>query len=458
MKTRHNHGQAALLVIFIIGLFALLIGLSLAQTGYAASVSGRMPAESAKALAAAHSGIEDAAWQISRPGSTIGLPGPDTYTMSVAPDEQSGITISGTADERTVVSVGSSGQYIRKITATLQSTTAIPGIAYAIHAGTNGFEQENTTVIKGKAGTDAYVYSNGLIKGAKNDHTPSGNCKNSASAISGYATAVTAFDKLDVHDSGVCVTKNASSSAMLNCFIAGIPAGPIHPGPDCPYKTPGSYLPTATGPQPVSLPDMRIPQLTAYMNQKAGVFTGDCTADLSGALSDCTAGINHWGLMIIDGNMTINIPAAKTLYINGPVWVKGNLTINSNSKISIDPALSVSQIYLVDKKIISSSNVTFGSGTGQFLMFLSEYQSLPTPADLCTDPAITISSNSNSVLFYAAKGCALITANSLFHGSVLGEKIHVRNNSTVEYDPALASAIFGWTSEPGWEIVSYAIE
>lgn len=167
------------------------------------------------------------------------------------------------------------------------------------------------------------------------------------------------------------------------------------------------------------------------------------------------------GLLKINGNMTINTPSAKALYVNGPIWVTGNLIINSNSgTVSVDPDPSVtqSQIFLVEGTITSASNVTFGSSGSKFLIFLSTFLPNPVPSDLCSNPAITLSSNANSVLFYAINSCIMLTANSNFHGSVIGEKIHISNNSTIEYDPGLANAIFSYTKSGGWATVSYVID
>jgi hypothetical protein len=94
---------------------------------------------------------------------------------------------------------------------------------------------------------------------------------------------------------------------------------------------------------------------------------------------------------------------------------------------------------------------------------------VPTTTDLCDSStetgsskikykniAVDISSNSNSALFYAQKGCLYVESNSAFHGSIVGEKIHVSNKSTVEYDPALASAEFSPNPNGGWQIVSFS--
>jgi hypothetical protein len=58
-------------------------------------------------------------------------------------------------------------------------------------------------------------------------------------------------------------------------------------------------------------------------------------------------------------------------------------------------------------------------------------------------------------LFYAKNGCVRVNSNSTFHGAILGIGIRVDNNSTVEYDPALQTAIFGLTRDGGWQTLSF---
>jgi hypothetical protein len=459
----YQKGQAAILLVFILSMFSLLIGLTMVENGFTASILGRKPAAADKALYAAYAGIEDAAYQISALRPNLGNGTTDSYEYDVSSDAHVKVTITGDDENRTITAVGTSGPYVKKAVSKQQYTSVLPGFNYAVHANKE-FELEVNSTIKGKGTAPGNVYTNASIKGKnKGNSTCTGG---SPSLIKGNLWAVTIVDQLTPGD-GVCVTGNAFANNFNNCNIVGKRNSPNSPAGTC---LGGAWVNTPA-PTPIPLPDMHIDQLKTYMTQKAGSTVretvGSCTADLSGGVNDCTLGDIHFGNVIVNGDLTINIPTSKTLFINGPIWVKGKLTIRSNSKVSVDPLSTISQIFLVDKTITSESNVTFGSYGNIFLLFISadDYLNPPAPtptpaptADLCTSPAITISSNTNSVLFYATKGCALITQNSSFYGAVVGEKISVSKNASIEYDPNLALAVFGWTDEGGWQTLSYSVD
>ena len=202
---------------------------------------------------------------------------------------------------------------------------------------------------------------------------------------------------------------------------------------------------------------MGIDDIKDYLNSKGEVFPGNCIADSSNSALDCTKGTGTIGSLIITGSLTI--PSNETVRISGPVWVKDTITINSNVIMGLDPSITtISQIVLTNKLLTSNSNVTFNSNGSAYLLFISTLdprEDDPTLTNLCSMVSISVYSNTNSVLFYAPKGCVLINPNATFHGAVLGEKIRVENNSVVEYDPALASAIFGITSGGGWQTKTF---
>ncbi len=443
----NQKGQAAIMIVFVLGMVAILIGLSQVKLGTLESFRGRGTAGSLQAYYAANSGIEDAIHRIEN-GSSVTSP----LTVNGNPVT---ITVTNTGiDTKNVKSVAKNGKYIRRIEANIKNTSVNPGFVYAIHAGANGFELENNTKITGKGNTDGNVFSNGYIKGLSSDHNNNGqkDCKTSASWISGQTTALGEISDLsgsNGNNSGVCITKDTIATSFLNCYIKGNPSGPNSLAAKCTAN--GSYT-VAPSPTPVPLPAISV-------TPPSNTFAGDCIADLSGDPTDCTNGNDHMGNITIDGNLTINISNGKTLYFSGPVYVKKNLTITANSVMSVDPAGTSGQIIYVLGKINSASNVVFGSSGNLYLLFVSEYLPSPLPADLCgsngANAAITLSQNTNSVLFYGKKACVYVTSNSTFHGAILGEKIHVSTNSTVEFDPNLKNAIFSTAAGGGWQVTSF---
>ena len=100
-------------------------------------------------------------------------------------------------------------------------------------------------------------------------------------------------------------------------------------------------------------------------------------------------------------------------------------------------------------RVVTSSNVQFNRNSqGAGIIFISENQSL----DCANLPAIDMTSNTATVVFVAIDGCINVGSNSKING-ILGKKIHIKNNSTIQYDPSLARAIVVPDSG-GWNVVN----
>jgi hypothetical protein len=450
-------GQAAILIIFVLGMVALLIGVSLVKTGFAESIMGRSTADSTQAFYAANSGVEDALYRVGKTGYTFrDVSSPDVYNVVLEDSStekiSTNIKIYGTSDEVTIESVGTYDnnirKYIRKIKTTAENTSAIPGFINAIQAGGGGVTLDNTTEVTGKGGVPGNVYSKSYIKGKVKDDTPTG-CKNAASAIYGSAWAVDKIDSLDP-GKGVCITASASATFLNNCYVHG----PRY-SPNSPLSCNGGTLHHVDSIPVRELPDVGVNKVKNYLTSHGNVI-GGCKLTGSGHLGDCMDGSDSLGDVIVNGDLEINATPGVTIKFTGPIWVTGNLIIRQNSRIT-PLSTTISQMTIVDKTITSESNVSYMKNVDAFLIFISTYLSGPdsTNPTFCDNPAITLSSNNNSVLFYSTVGCILINAHSEFKGAVLGEAVRVDNNSTVEYDPALQFAVFGLSSGGGWQISSF---
>ena len=453
MKKELQKGTAALLAIFILGLISLLIGVSQVTTSYLASIRGRSQTDTLNAVYAAESGIEEAMVKIQK--SDFGYPGPDAFNIVVG-EGSAEVKVYGSENQRTVESTGYFDKYLRRIKVVMQNTQIKPGFGNAILAGQGGVVLRNQTLITSKDGSGGNVYSNTFIKGAKNDFTlATGDCKNAASKIDGSAFAVDRIDKLAANDSGVCVFREAHAGSLDYCWVKGDVFSPLIPSPlNCPFAGVWTNEPA---PSEIALPDMGVGIIKNYLTSKGTVFNSDCIADGTGGPYDCTFGTSKLGNIIITGDF--EKPSNVSLFISGPVWVKGDVIFNSLGTIKPSPEITkVSQIFVTDKTLKSDSNVIYGSNQDAFLLFISTFDPGVDREDVCNDTvtnAIEISSNSDSVLFYSMHGCIQINANSLFQGAILGEGIRVDNNSTIEYDPALQTSIFGLTKDGGWQTLSY---
>lgn len=475
---KNQKGQAAILIIFVLGMVSVLIGLSLVKTGFGESLMGRSEAASAKAFYAANSGVEEAFYQIGQ-NSSLGVGSPATLKVPVA-DGEAKVTVSGTEDEKTIESVGVNGRYVRKLKVEVQNTLLKPGFLHAIFAGTGGIELKGNTTITADSGPGD-VYSIGEIKGAKNGFKKlTEDCtKESPAFINGNAYTESIITQLDDNGSGVCVKLDAYATKMDYCYIEGNAFTDSRDNTNCPARSPsGSKTFTK-----YTLPDMVTGMKNYLANKHDHVFKGHCIADGSGDSSDCSFGHTFNGYPVI-GNLIIykenenplgpvdpkdgslEMPSGtQKIYIDGPIYTEGEINFNSGGDISpiIDNTgkspLTINPMIVSENKIINSSNTKYlnvlnKNGEKVYLLLISTYPS----SDCITDSAINVHSNNDSVLFYAQDGCTLVNSNSDFHGSILGKTIRVEQQSIIRYDPDLANAKFTYTPTGGWITQSFKEE
>ena len=464
----NNRGFAAILIIFILSLASILVASGLVLTGYNESQMARSGATGSTAFYAANAGIEDAIYKLNTlphfaETSTV------TYSLPVGTGNTS-VTITpvtGNIKQRTVDAVGTVGLYTSRIRAILNYTIVTPGFLFAMQSGTSGIEIEQQSSVSGVGGVDGNIYSAGDIKGKDNNHNGAGNCQNSSSQIIGSATAHTNIDRL-AGGTGICVVKDATANNLKYCYVDG--TRNFYSSVDT-TNCSGNILPPVNitptpAPTPIPLPDMGVEALKATLTTHGDQWTangGNCDADGSNSPADCTKGTKILKNIVIHGNLIIDPPTKQTISIEGPVLVTGDVTIKSNSSTTIpaiQPAnVAYSQMLVAEGKIISDSGVTFGTSEAGtiFLLFISEYVPPSPYTDLCDTPAMTIHSNTFSVLFYGSRGCAVVvtTASTAYQGALVAEKIHLSNNSNIVYDPKLKDAKFATTALSGWQIASF---
>ncbi|MDP3998940.1 MAG: pilus assembly PilX N-terminal domain-containing protein [bacterium] len=449
---KNQRGQAAILIVFVLGMVAILIGLSLTRTGFRESIMGRSESESAKAFYAAQAGVEEAFFQIGQDPNYAA-----TFNLPVETG-QAQVTVSGTSEEKIIESVGTQDRYVRKLKVEVQTTSLKPGFTNAVQAGQGGLELEGNTLISSDDPLEGgNVFSNSSIWGAKQ------SCGVSGSRITGSAWAVDSITKLEKGGGdGVCIIKDAHSSNLEDCSIGDTPFSPNALGADCSSPNP---LVFEAAPTPIPLPDMGLESLKNFVKKKQ-IFTGDCIIGSTPECYSVDGGVATLGEIYITGNLIK--PNATDLNISGPVYVEGNIDFGQNSTVGLAASVNagISQIVVAKGKITSSSNISYTTkespeGQKMFLIFISDRE--PPEGDMCENPdelAIELASNSNTVLFYAAKACIQVktTGGESFHGAILGEKIRITSNTILEYDPDLKTAIFGLTKSGGWMTVSFKEE
>lgn len=457
MKNRYRlKGQAAILIIFTLGMVAVLIAISQVKLGSLESFRGRVAAASLQAFYAANSGVEDTIQKLKVDGTIT------TNTLTVD-DYDVDVSVTGGDGGYEIESIASNGVFARRIRVTTQNTSFSPGLSYAVHAGQGGFEIENNAEVNGG------VYSKSDISGGSSNSSCGGN----PAIIRGIATASGTLTNLNGTGNGVCVTEDAYATLFDYCYIQGT-ANYINSPVNCsnsPLTNEITEIETVEFPITDVLIQMIADQIVATP------YNGDCYVGGPNDTPDCydiSSGIPTIGNAIILGNLEIS---TSQVNFSGPVWVKhvddsdldDDFQINSNTTIGLTSDLTeVSQMLIVDGKIKIRSNLTFVPNTSStpgkkiYLLPISRYP-LDTISDVCvqdnidtTVNSIYIQSNVNDVIFFAPHGCLFIkgVGGGLYFGSAIGEKVFL-GGGTLTYDSELFDAVFGSTSEGGWKIMSF---
>ena len=155
-------------------------------------------------------------------------------------------------------------------------------------------------------------------------------------------------------------------------------------------------------------------------------------------------GSNTLGPKKIQGNLTLN--SNSTLTITGPIWITGNFTMNSNAKLYIDNSFGSSGTIVIADGLITINSNSFIYSTSAnpkgYILLASTNTS---------DSAISLNSNAANSICYALEGG--ITFNSNAHAKeVVGRRFILNSNATLDYDAGLVDASFSTGPGGGWTI------
>ncbi len=433
--------QASIVLVLLLGLAATFVVIAASSMGVGNVQIESYTAASDQAWYAAQSGIDEVMFRL-RSKQDFGSSYTATLTL------QSGATVSATitgdSNAKIATATGFYQNTSRRLEVSVASSSSKASFIFAAQSGDGGFELEGNTLVTGKNGESGNVYSNGNVLGAK------ANAGNAGSRIFGSVWATGYIGGLSAPTTeGPYIQKTAKANALSGCLVGGDVYAPAPPGVKCTYS--GTYH-LASAPAPVPLASVD----AAYWKDQAATgasWTGDCTVLGSGG-SDCTAGTAKLGDIKINGNLSV--PGGSDFTLTGPVWVVGDIDISQNNQLYTDESAGKDSVVIIASdpsnpavkgRITTSSNVTFNRNSqGAGLIFISEN----TGIDCSSSPAISVTSNTATVVFVSQEGCINISSNSVISG-VLGRKIHIKNNSTLLYDPSLAQAIVG-SDTTGWAV------
>ncbi|MBI2330343.1 hypothetical protein HYU94_03055 [Candidatus Daviesbacteria bacterium] len=213
-------------------------------------------------------------------------------------------------------------------------------------------------------------------------------------------------------------------NAYYQQIISSTVAGAAHPGsPDPPPKV-----------FPVSDANIAAWKQAA---QAGGIVTGD--------VNGCVGTLDA---KKITGNVSFGSGCRVT--VKSPVWITGNLTLNSNNILTLDSGFGVtSGVIMVDGKVeLNSNNHLDGTGVGSsLLMVLTSYDSR-----LNGESAIKVNSNGNTGVYYASTGIIEPGTGNSFK-ELTAWKIKLINNSTINYETGLSSTMFTYGPSGSFSLV-----
>ena len=303
-----------------------------------------------------------------------------------------------------------------------------------MQAGTGGITLANNSSIVGN------IYSNGIVTGAGNAQVtgdivsagPTGRINTIRATASVYANTI---DRI-----------TAGLNAYYNVQIGTNAQNPVA----------GSRYTPVTNQPVVNFPI----STTTIQGWKDDIATYGTTITAADPL--CSSGtytINTSvtiGFLKVECNLDIRKTSGGiTVTLNGPIWVKGNLSFSQGPTMQVASALGRKSVQFIadnpttrttSSKIEVRNSTQFnGSGDSRsFIMLLSMNESAALGG---TEKAIDVSQSANGkVLVYADRGLIDI-GNGIALKEVTGYKINVAQNSSVTYESGLESLLF--TSGPG---------
>ena len=156
------------------------------------------------------------------------------------------------------------------------------------------------------------------------------------------------------------------------------------------------------------------------------------------------SGSHNLGPRKIEGNLTLNSNSWVTL--QGPVHVTGNFAMNSNTRLYLDESFGTTgTVVIVDGTIQLNSNaeVFSTSATPKGYIILASTSTSST--------AIELNSNAKAGVLYALSGTLQINSNGTIV-AMAANKLVLNSNATLTYDEGLASAQFSGGPGGSWQI------
>ncbi len=344
----------------------------------------------------------------------------------------------------TLSSLASTSGYYKSIQAKLALANNV-SFRYGIQSGTGGITLDNSSSVTGN------VFSEGTLKSLSTsgsfvygDIISSGS---SGSVIGIHATGSVWAHAIGSSSSyATQIDKDAYYQIIANNVTV---TGTLHSG--------SSDQSTTTLP----ISDSMITKWESDATDGTTLTSSWCDTYSSGV---CTITADKTiGASVIPFDLILKgVGNGTTLTVSGPVWIKGNFTIQNKGEIKIASSLGNSNVPIIADKttdragsgiVSAEQGATFtGSGsTNSWVFIISQNNSAETGG---TNTAFSMSQGSSALVIYAAHG--LLTLNqSAQVESATAYKISLSQSSKVIYDRNLSNVIFTSGTATAFSIISW---
>ncbi len=313
---------------------------------------------------------------------------------------------------------------------------------YGVQAGQGGFELRNSSSITGN------VFSSGSITGAGN-------------FIYGDVVSAGPDGLIDgIHATGTAWAHNIRESSSNPTIID---KDAYYVNIDADVDVLGTGYPDSPDQDEIPLPisDEQIEEWKADAAVGGEMLESECDSYASSTNTCTISSSMSLGPKKIPFNLLVKT-SAGVLTVTGPLWVVGNITMQTGPTIRMDPSLGSSNVAVIADNpsnpggsgiIDVGQTTTFeGSGApGSFVFLISQNNSAETGG---TTDAFTMNQGASALVAYASHG-QITLSQSVSVKEVTAYKIILTQSANVTYDTGLPSVLFESGPSGGYDVIDW---
>src|SRR3989344_1286256 len=406
----NQNGFVISIITFFILTLMLSTGLSMSAVTLYRQKIATNAVKSTQSYYAAEAGAEDALWRLNNNSQMAPL----SYALTMNGATASVVVSAIVGGSRTITSQGDNSGIIRKLQLVYSIDAQGVSFHYGVQVGIGGLQTANESEVQGN------VFSNGSVTGT-------------GTIVNNVIVAGTN------NINGVHIMGDALVHSCLNATVDGnltyVTGGTVV---NCTVG--GATLTQSGAVDPAPLPILQS-QIDAW---KAEAEAGGVIADNIVITDDAPVSM---GPVKIAGNLVLLNNA--TLNLTGTLYVTGSILANNGATIKLDNSYGSVGGALLSDGVITLSNNTLVTGSGQpgsYLLILSSDSS---------SLAIVAENNVNgAAILYTTLGTVQVH-NNVNVREVTGNAVALSNNAIIQYESGLENAFFANGPGGGWKVTSW---